>query len=104
MLRTSLFLAAVTVAGLAWADAPSIRLPWGGKYQAPKPHKVAPYAPRPQDLVILYEHADFGGRGVGLDKDTLDLQAVQFNDMVCSFKVRRGHQATFYEDVNGTGE
>ena len=98
------FVLGMVLAGLAYAEPPAIRLPWTGKPLPVKPRKAAPYGPRAQDLVILYEHADFGGRAVGLDKDTLDLQSLDFNDVASSFKVRRGHQVTFYEDVGGKGE
>jgi hypothetical protein len=86
------------------APAPPPMREYPGRPFPAKPHVEPPYAIRPQDIVILYEHADFGGRAVGLDKDTLDLRAVNFNDIASSFKVRLGHQATFYEDINGKGE
>jgi hypothetical protein len=69
---------------------------------AAPPEKV--YVPKPQDLVILYEHDGFGGHSVALQHDTLDLTSVNFNDSASSLKLRMGWQATFYEDVNGRGE
>lgn len=79
-------------------------LPLGKRAAANGP---PPQPPRPltaRDLVILYEHADFGGRFVALQQDTLDLVPLGFNDMASSIRIRNGYQATFFEDANGKGE
>ena len=72
-------------------------------HAGPPPEKPQ-YQPGPRDIVVLYEHDNFGGRAVGLAQETLDLRKANFNDMASSFKVRMGWQVTFYEDVDGKGE
>lgn len=63
-----------------------------------------PVVIKPTDLILLYEHDEFRGRSVALQGDTLDLNAVGFNDEASSLKLRVGYQATFAEDVAGRGE
>lgn len=66
------------------------------------PAPAAP--PKGPELVLLYEHTDFGGRVLGLRGDALDLVPLGFNDLASSFKLRRGYRATFFEDTGGHGE
>ena len=73
-------------------------------HAGPPPPPEKPYLPGPRDIVILYEHDNFGGRAVPITQNTLDLRTVNFNDQASSFKVRMGYQVTFYEDIDGKGE
>jgi hypothetical protein len=68
------------------------------------PAPAPPPVPKPPDLVVLYEHADFAGKVLGLPGDALNLVPLGFNDVASSFKVRRGYRATFFEDTGAHGE